>query len=141
MAIRSEVTLKVGDAGGAGSLTEVGCLTDFSGPSPTTETIDVTCLDPNIKYRQKIIGKIDSGEFTCTVNLDPDATNNSQDLQSRLDSRTKSSFELTLADTVTPTTITWDGYVTGFSISGSEGSAVTAEVTVAIDGKATWATT
>lgn len=134
-AIESQgITIGV-SVGSPTSFSLIGNITDFTGPGGQASVIDVSNLDST--FREKLMGLPDEGQFTFNVNLDPDNTTHTTIRQARAD-RSQCEFQITLTDT-TPTTLTFFGYVLGFSLSGAVDAAVKAAITVEIDGPVAWA--
>ena len=63
------VTIGV-STGSPTSFSNIGNVTDFSGPGGQATVIDVSNLDST--FREKIMGLPDEGQFTFNINLDPD---------------------------------------------------------------------
>lgn len=134
-AIESQgITLGV-SSGSPSEFSNIGNVTDFSGPGGQAAVIDVSNLDST--FREKLMGLPDEGSFTFNVNLDPDNTQH-QLLRSARQSRTRLEFKLTLTD-ATPATGTFFGYVLGFTTSGGVDQAVKAAIVIEIDGAVAWA--
>jgi len=114
---------------------EVPNVTDFNGPGGQASVIDVSNLQSTA--REKKMGLADEGQFTFTLNWDPDDAAH-QLLRSQRASRLASEFRVTLADT-TPSIATFTGYVLGVVISGGVDNVLKAAVTVEIDGSVSWA--
>lgn len=129
------VQFKRGDGGNPESFTAVGKVVSFQGPGGTANVIDVTSLESTA--RQKLMGIADEGQFTLEVNLRTDDTQQ-MGLKNDRTSRTLRNFELILTDVGT-TTLSFAGYVLGFSISGAVDDKISASITIEVDGAVTWA--
>ena len=121
-----------------GSPTEfslVGNITDFSGPGGQASVIDVSNLDST--FREKIMGLPDEGQLSLNVNWDPDNAAHVT-LRDARAARSQCEFQITLTDAA-PTTGVFFGYVLGIVLSGAVDAAMTAAVSIEIDGPITWA--
>lgn len=94
--------------------TVIAGVKDLTPPNVEAETIDRTDFDSTQGYREYIMGLIDAGEVSLTVNYDP-AETTQDDLLSDLNSRTKQTYALVWPD---GTTWEFDAFVTGFSPAG-----------------------
>ncbi len=117
------------------SFSKIGNVTDFSGPGGQATVLDASNLESVMK--EKLMGLPDEGQFTFTINLDPDDTTH-QAVRDARKNKTLCEFKLTLTDT-TATNIVFFGYVLGFQISGGVDQVLKAAVTVEVDGPAAWA--
>lgn len=113
---------------------KIGNVTQFSGPGGQGTVIDASNLDS--VAREKLMGLIDEGQFTFTVNLDPDDTGHLA-LKTARRNKTLCEFKVTLTDT-SPKLLVFFGYVLGFQPSGGLDQLVQAAVTVEIDGEVNW---
>lgn len=126
--------LAYSDGGSPSSFSDIGNITDFSGPGGQASVIDVSNLDST--FREKRMGLPDEGQFTFNVNLDPDNASHVA-LKDARRGRDRLEFRVTLTDS-TPTTLTFYGYVLGFVISGGVDAVTKAAITIEIDGEAWW---
>ncbi len=113
--------------------TEVGEIVDWDGPGGSASVIDVTHLQSAAK--EKMIGLMDEGQISLTVNLDLNDTGQLA-CQTARTNRAKTGFRLTYSDDEIQT---FDGYVLGFSSSGSVDDKVSASITIEITGVVTTA--
>lgn len=129
------VTLAISVGESPTSFSTIANVTDFSGPGGQASVIDITNLASTA--REKRMGLPDEGQLTFNVLLDPDAATH-QSLRDARKNRTKCEFRVTLTDG-TPTTLTFFGYVLGFTVGGAVDDVVKAAITIEIDGTVTWA--
>lgn len=122
-------------SGSPTSFTNIGNITDFSGPGGQASVIDVSNLDST--FKEKIMGLPDEGQVSFNVNLDPDNASHTA-LRTLRASRSRGEFKITLTD-ATPTTLMFFGYVLGFTLSGGVDAVVKAALTIEIDGPIAWA--
>lgn len=117
------------------SFSNIGNITDFSGPGGQAAVIDISNMDST--FREKLMGLPDEGQLTFNVNLDPDNSTH-QALRANRAARTRTEFRITLTD-ATPTVGLFFAYVLGFVHSGGVDRAVKAAITLEIDGPIAWA--
>jgi hypothetical protein len=129
------VTVQVTDGGSPTAFQTLSNITDFSGPGGQASVIDVSNLSST--RREKLMGLPDEGQFTLTLNWDPDDTVH-QLLRTLRNNRSRAEFKITLTDT-TPVTGIFFGYVLGVTLSGAVDQAIKAAVSIEIDGAITWA--
>lgn len=122
---------------GTSTFEEIGEVTDLSGPGGQANVIDVSSLGST--YAEKLMGLPDEGQISATVNLVPDDVGQVAMRDARTN-KDKTSFKITLTDTAA-TTLTFDGYVLGFTVGVSADDKVTADITIEITGAVTWSTT
>lgn len=118
---------------GASTYETIPNVVSFSGPGGSAQVIDVTNLSSTAK--EKRMGLADEGSLTLTLHYDPDNTVH-DGLRTDRANRTRAQFRITFTDP-TPTTWTFYGYVTGFSVQGGVDAVVEAQVTIEIDGAIT----
>lgn len=128
------VVVAVTDGGSPSSFSTINNVTDFSGPGGQASVIDVSNL-ASVR-REKLMGLPDEGQFTLTLNWDPDDTTH-QALRTYRNNRTRVEFKITLTDT-TNTTGVFYGYVLGVTLSGAVDAAIKASVNIEIDGAIAW---
>lgn len=134
-AIESQgITLQVSE-GSPTSFQTIANVTGFSGPGGSASVIDITNLLSTAK--EKLMGLPDEGQFTMDLNFDPDGASHIRMRDARA-ARQKMSFKINFTD-ATPSSVTFDGYVLGFAISGAVDQQVKAALTIEIDGPAVWA--
>jgi hypothetical protein len=114
----------------------IGEVTDFSVLTGNAAAIDITALGDNSK--QKLVGVADEGQLTIGVNWNKsDAIQT--DLYTARNARSKRKVCIKLNDTTSDaakTKITFDAYVTGFSLTGSVDNKLAGNVTFEITGLA-----
>jgi hypothetical protein len=126
-------------------MTEVGGITNFSVPSGSPSVIDITCLGSTAK--EKCIGIVDEGQMTFEVNVDSSDHIQWTHIKDDRSNRTKRTWDVLFTDastvagaTAVPSAILFDGFVTGFSVSGAVDQALKASITIEIDGPVRWST-
>lgn len=112
---------------------EIAGVTNISGPSLALDTEDVTTHDSTSAFEEVVATILRSGEVTLDIVYDPaggthDATTG---LVYRMENQIKTFFDLIFLSTYN---WTFSGYVTGFEPSTPVDGALTASVTVKIDG-------
>lgn len=110
---------------------EVGEITDFDGPSGSASVIDTTNLQSTAK--QKLMGLPDEGQFTLSINRQPDDTGQLAVSAART-ARTLKNFKLTLSD---DSVLSFAGYVLGDTWSGGVDGKVSGSITIEISGAVT----
>lgn len=121
--------------------TQIGEITGFSGPAGSAVIIDVTNLASTAK--EKMVGIRDEGNLTIDINLNTSADQYQNALRDDRASRTKRTFDIKLSDAGTvagsqPSALYFDGYVTGFSISGSVDNAVKGNIVIELTSAIHW---
>jgi len=127
----TKFAIKVGTA-----FQDVGQISQISGPNVQADTIDVTDIDAI--WKRYVPGHLDAGEVTLEVFIDPANTQHTE-LRTALTSRTRREFQIKWTQVDPDQTMTFFGYVTGLEYSASAGEALTASVTIKVDGEVTWA--
>jgi len=126
--------IRVGSGASPQVWTDIGCVTDFSGPSGSRQVIDTTCLDS--AGRGKNVGIPDFGQITFNLIFDTDDTTQTDLWDSFVDG-TSNIFRI-----IIPTSpehyIEFDGYVLSFSYSANIDDVVRASVSIEIDGGVTY---
>lgn len=117
---------------------KIGEVKSFSGPGGQASDIDVTTLDSDAKEFRR--GLADEGEITFETNLDP--TNAGQQFcriarAENVDPFGKRNFEVVFTDADT-TTLEFEAFVKGFSISGGVDDVLQASIALRITGAVTW---
>lgn len=138
----------IGSVYGA-AMTDIGEVTQFSVPSGSPSIIDISHLQSTAK--EKMIGMIDEGQMTFGFNYQVATQSTASTdslhmvLQTDRKNRTKRTFDVLLTDylnstdaTAVPSKALFDGYVTGFSLSGAVDGKVEGNVTIEIDGEVRW---
>jgi hypothetical protein len=129
------VTLAISVGTSPTSFVTIANIKDFSGPGGQASVIDITNLAS--VAREKRMGLPDEGQLTFNVDLNPDDATH-QSLRDARKNRTECEFRVTLTDP-TATTLTFNGFVLGFVVSGAVDDVVKAAITVEINGAVTWA--
>jgi hypothetical protein len=110
------------------AFTAVGEVVDWDGPGGSASVIDTTHLKS--EAREKLVGLMDEGQFTISMNLVPDDAGQQACKQARRD-RARKAMRLTYSD---ESVQTWNGYVLGFSSSGGVDDKANGSITIEIDG-------
>ncbi len=121
--------------------TAIGEITGFSGPSGNAVVIDVTNLNSTAK--EKKIGIRDEGNLNINLNFNSSADQYQIALKDDRANRDKRTFDIKLNDTSTvaasqPSALYFDGYVTGFSLSGGVDNVVKGVVTIELTSAIHW---
>jgi acetylornithine deacetylase/succinyl-diaminopimelate desuccinylase-like protein len=111
----------------------VGEVTDWDGPSGSAAVIDMTHLSSTAK--EKKAGIPDEGQFTFSMNFDPDDTGQAAARTARANG-TEKNFKVTYEDS---TVQSFAGYVLSLSSSGSVDGKAAGSMTVEITGAVTTA--
>lgn len=130
---------QVGDGQTPETFTDVAEVKDFTGPSVTQETEDVTHHGSPGNWRERIPTLLDGGEISFTLNYIPtDSTHDATDgLLSDLEAQTAArNFKVTWPDT-NQTLWEMSGIVTNFEPQGPVDGAFEAEVTIEVTGQMT----
>jgi hypothetical protein len=123
-------------------MTEIGGITGFSVPTGAAAVIDVTNIGSTAK--EKIIGFVDEGQMTFEVNIDSSEHIQFNHLTSDRKTRTKRTYDVQFSDktatdsTAVPSGILFDGYVTGFALTGGVDAPEKGSITIEIDGPTYW---
>ena len=121
---------------------QVGYIRSFNGPSGNANVIDITHLGSTAK--EKLIGLRDEGQLSFDVLFEAaDTTVLHQALMRDRAARTLRRFDMKFTDGGSsvgdmPSGVTFRGYVSGFSITGSVDNAITGNVTVEITSALSW---
>ena len=126
-------TLGVDD--GVGGHDAIAQIESFAGPDGTASEIPTSDLDSTA--HEFLMGLPDEGSVTLEIFFDPDQATHTT-LRDNRAARSLDSYQITFTD-ATPTTGTFNAYVTGFSIRVATDEAVRATVTLRISGAITWA--
>jgi len=127
----TKCSIKVGIA-----FQDIGQIGQISGPNIQADTVEVTDIDAT--WKRYVPGHLDGGEMTLEVFIDP-ANPQHNELRSALINRARREFQIRWTQTDPDQTLTFFGYVTGLEYSASAGEALTATITIKLDGEATWA--
>jgi predicted secreted protein len=113
--------------------TEIANVTGISGPGLTLDTEDVTTHDQTTAWEEAVGTILRSGEVTLDIVYDPaDATHVA--LITELEAKTTAAFDLKFPD---GTMWEFDACVTGFEPDAPVDGALTASVTLKINGEPT----
>lgn len=111
-------------------------------PQLTRDTVDVEDLNPTDEFKKKLVGLIDGGEFSVTLNFDPELQGH-KDLEADLDAGVAHNYRIQFP--FDETVYSGGGYyniagvVTGFAPQEIAASDVMqAEVTIAVTAKPTY---
>ena len=132
-------TLKISDMDEAEpTFTAVAELTDISGPSLSTDTIDVTNHDSEEAYREFVAGLKDAGEVNIEGNFlaSHETLESASDVFALFDSGDLTDFEIEFPDDDT-TTWSFSGIVTAFETIANFEDAATFTATIKISGQPT----
>ncbi len=117
---------------GASTVATVASITP---PGPQRDVVEVDNLDPADDIKGKLLGLIDLGECSLTLNFDPDNATH-QAVEAALYSGAKQTCKIRYP---IAKGYTFDAYVTGFSPSEiSAGDVMQAEVTLTVVSKPTY---
>ena len=112
-----------------------GQVASISPPGPTRETVDVEDLNPADEFKKKLIGLIDGGDMSFTINFDPEDTGH-QACEAALYSGVEQTCKIKYPS---GKGYTFSGYVTGFAPQEiTAGDVMQAEVTIAVTSKPTY---
>ena len=119
---------------------EIAGVTNIGGPGIALDTEDVTTHDQSTAWEEVVATILRSGEISLDIVYDPaDGTHDATTgLVYRLENKLWSYFNLIFADSGS-TTWSFFGYVTGFEPGEPVDGALTASVTIKIDGAPTLA--
>ncbi|WP_461367542.1 phage tail tube protein [Candidatus Darwinibacter acetoxidans] len=113
----------------------IGQVASITPPGPTRETVDVEDLNPADEFKKKLIGLIDGGDMSFTINFNPeDAGHKACEaaLYSGVEQTCKIKYKSGKG-------YTFKGYVTGFAPQEiTAGDVMQAEVTIAVTSKPTY---
>ena len=117
----------------------VGEVTNISGPGGSAGVIDITHLGSTAK--EKMIGLPDEGQISLEINFGYTTSSNDKqkDMIADRKARTKRQWGILFPD-ASSSLARGDGYITGFSVTGSVDNIIKANITVEIDGPVTWTT-
>jgi len=127
--------LRVGDGQNPENFTHIAEVRSISGPTLTSDILDVTSHESQGGIREFKAGLIDPGELTFMIAFQPgEPTHDAKaGLQSDLLNRTVRNFELVFPP---PIGFTWgfQGIVTGLPVNFPIDEVITADVTVKVTG-------
>lgn len=143
MAIVSSGTLLrvASTAGSPGTVnTDVGEVTSVSLDGITVAEIDVSSISDSVKAF--ICGNRDNGTISCSLNMPTNSTGLFSYLRPATYAAGADFRKFTLRFGGNTTTggfqLAFNGYVTAFNVSAGVDAAVTADMTIRIDGNITW---
>ena len=115
---------------------DIDGVTSLSGPTASTDQLDVTTLDGSA--RVFISGLLDPGEVTLSAFYDPADTVQNL-LEADFTAATESPYKIIFGSSAAgDEECTFNGIVTGYSLSASADSPVTLDVTIKISGSVVW---
>ncbi|MEZ4714308.1 MAG: phage tail tube protein [Caldilineaceae bacterium] len=130
-----DVTLGVDD--GASGYTEIAQVRDISGPPLSLRTFELACRSAATNWVEVIAGLLDAGELTLEIAFDPDDATHKHTgttgIMGLMIARTLTSFQMAFPD-ATPTTWTFNAYVSGFAIKAPLEGGLTADLKLRISG-------
>jgi len=115
------------------TMQNIGQVVSFNGPAMTANPIDTTDLSATAKT--KLIGAYDGGQISLSVILDNEASNANLhlELEDDMRARTRRVFDIVFTESATTPSAVWcEGYISGFSITGSVDNALKADITLSI---------
>ena len=113
--------------------TEIGEVTDFSGPDGTASEIDTTHLQSTAK--EFLMGLPDEGTISLSINWAP-ADTGQLAVKAARKARTKKDFKITYSD---KSTASFKGYVMGLSTDAAVDDKVNGSITLRVTGEVKWA--
>ena len=113
--------------------TEIGEVTDFSGPDGTANEIDTTHLQSTAK--EYLMGLPDEGSISLSINWAPVDTGQLA-VKAARKARTKKDFKITYSD---KSTASFKGYVMGLSTDAAVDDKVNGSITLRVTGEVKWA--
>lgn len=123
--------------------TVVAQVRDIAGPNQSADVIETTSRDNANLYKTYLAGLRDGGEVTFDLVYDPDIVTHSATaaggLVKLLQDGTVNNFRLSFPDAAPATTVTFSGLVTAFAPKAPMNDALTADVTLKVSGRPTWA--
>ena len=115
-----------------GDFEPIGQIANITPPGAQRDVIEVDDLNPTNEVKKKLLGLIDCGELTLTLNYDPEDEGH-QDLEDDFHAGLAHNYQIELVSGGI-----WDitGIVTGFAPSEiSAGDVMQAEVTITVTAK------
>lgn len=115
--------------------TPIGRVASITPPGPQRDVAEVEDLNPTDEIKKKLLGLIDLGEMSLTINFDP-ADSGHAGLEAALYSGALQTCKIKYP---TRSGYTFSGYVTGFAPQEiSAGDVMQAEVTITVTTKPTY---
>jgi predicted secreted protein len=130
--------LKIGDGAGPEAFTTIAEVSKIGLSGKKLDAIEVTNLSSADNYREFIGGLLDGGEVSLSLSYLPDSTGHAQ-LNTDQDARTLRNFEFHLPQLATPKKLSFAALITSITADVDMEKQITAEVTLKISGKPTWA--
>ena len=122
--------LKIGDGAVPEVFTSLGRIKNISGPNLSVVVVEKTTLDDT--YVRKVPGRIDGGEVTFDLELDPTEAGH-KGIVAKTKARGVHNFQIPLPAPWN-TTFKFSGFISAFSPSVDEND-VSASVTIAVTGE------
>ncbi len=115
--------------------TTVGQVASIGPPGPQRDVIEVDDLDPTDEIKKKVLGLIDAGEVSLTINFDPENSGH-QAIEAAFYSGAKQSCKIKYPSNKG---YTFDAYVTGWAPQEiTAGDVLQAEATFTVVSKPTY---
>ena len=115
--------------------TRIGQLASITPPGPQRDTVEVEDLDPTDEFKKKLVGLIDGGDMSLTLNFNPEDTGHAA-LEAAFYAGTVQTCSIKLKSGKG-----WEfqGYVTQFAPQEiTAGDVLQAEATIAVASKPTY---
>ncbi len=125
-------TIAIGNGDSPLTYTAIGEVVSFAGLDGSASEVDITNLSSSAK--EVLMGLQDFGNFTIELSFDANDAGQLL-LRSAKASATIQDFRVTLSDT---NTITFQGYVLSYTVSGSVDAKVDTSVAIRVSGAATF---
>lgn len=110
----------------------IGGVTGWNGPTGSAAVIDITAIS-DTAGKQKLVGLRDEGQITLDINLSSSSTDLHNALRTDRADRALRTFDIKYSDnnsTSQPSAMYFQGYVTGYAITGAVDQAVKASLTL-----------
>lgn len=130
--------LRRGDGATPEQFTPIAGVESFGGPALSLDVEDVTSHDSADAFEEVVPTIVRTGDVSIELRYDP-ADPGQKALLDDLKARKKSNYEMEFPD-VDSTTAAFGAYVTSFEPDAPHGGALTASVTLKVDGKVTFTT-
>ena len=114
--------------------TTIAQIRDTTGPTITRTVADVTNKDSTNRWREFITGLVDGGEVSFNIVFNPDNTTHTT-LAADLVSQTQQAWKI-LTDS--DDTLTFGGFVTGFTLNAPLDGEQSADLTIKVTGAVTF---
>ncbi len=141
--------LQVGNTASTVVYSTVGEVRDIAGPAYSLETVETTSHSSTGDYEEIVPTILRTGDVAFDVNLDPkDATHlstaaggSTDGLFHLFENKINRTMQVVVPSSTGTSTITFNAYVTGFSLSHPVLGEQLASVTIKPTGAPTWSTT